>query len=124
VTIRILTIDDSLMIRQQLGSALKGAGFSTVEAGDGVEALRKLAANPDLRLVICDINMPRMSGIEFLEHLRGQDSPPPVLMLTTDSQPELIHRAKALGAKGWIVKPFKAELLVAAVRRLTLKAAA
>jgi two-component system chemotaxis response regulator CheY len=118
---KVLIIDDSMMIRRQVGQALIGAGFSVIEATDGVDGLQKLTASPDTRLVVCDVNMPRMSGIEFLEALRrGENTADlPVVMLTTEGQPELVQRAKALGAKGWIVKPFKPDLLVAAAKRLT-----
>jgi two-component system chemotaxis response regulator CheY len=118
----ILVIDDSQMVRQQVGRALKGAGFSIVEAVDGLDALAKLAEIPGTRLIVCDVNMPRMNGLEFLERLTATGSVLPVVMLTTEGQPELIQRAKALGAKGWIVKPFKPELLVAAAKRLTATA--
>jgi two-component system chemotaxis response regulator CheY len=120
---KILVIDDSAMVRQQVGRALMGAGFSIVEAADGVDALQKLASSPDTRLIVCDVNMPRMNGIEFLERLNADRSVVPVVMLTTEGQPELIQRAKSLGAKGWIVKPFKPELLVAAAKKLAIVAA-
>jgi two-component system, chemotaxis family, chemotaxis protein CheY len=119
----VLVIDDSLMVRQQVGRALTAAGFSILEATDGVDALQKLANSPETRLVVCDVNMPRMNGIEFLERLNANGSSIPVVMLTTEGQPELIQRAKALGAKGWIVKPFKPDLLVAAAKKLTAVAA-
>jgi two-component system chemotaxis response regulator CheY len=64
-----------------------------------------------------------MNGIEFLERLNADHSLVPVVMLTTEGQPELIQRAKSLGAKGWIVKPFKPELLVAAAKKLATVAA-
>ena len=118
----VLVIDDSLMVRQQVSRALTAAGFTITEAGDGLDALQKLASNPATKLVVCDVNMPRMSGIEFLERLRQDGSTLPVVMLTTEGQPALIQRAKALGAKGWIVKPFKPELLVAAAKKLTAAA--
>ncbi|HZU83918.1 MAG TPA: response regulator [Polyangiaceae bacterium] len=120
---KILVIDDSLMVRQQVGRALTGAGFTVLEACDGVDALQKLAGSTDTRLIVCDVNMPRMNGIEFLERLSADRSAVPVVMLTTEGQPELIQRAKALGAKGWIVKPFKPEMLVAAAKKLTVVAA-
>lgn len=122
--LKVLVVDDSLMVRQQVGRALTAAGFSIVEAVDGADALEKLAATPEAALVVCDVNMPRMSGIEFLENVRRDGRPAlPVVMLTTEGQPELIQKAKALGAKGWIVKPFKPDLLVAAVKKLTAAAA-
>jgi two-component system, chemotaxis family, chemotaxis protein CheY len=116
----VMIADDSMLVRQQVKRALVGAGFAVIEAVDGADALQKVAES-DLALVVCDVNMPRMSGIEFLERLRdseiGKDLP--VVMLTTEGQPELIQRAQSLGAKGWIIKPFKPELLVAAAKKLT-----
>jgi two-component system chemotaxis response regulator CheY len=114
---KVLIVDDSIMVRRQVGMALTGAGFHIVEACDGADALEKLAANADVGLVVCDVNMPRMNGLEFLEKVRAGL---PVMMLTTDGQPELIRRAKELGAKGWLVKPFKPDLLVAAARKLAV----
>lgn len=120
---KVLVIDDSLMVREQVGRALTGAGFVTIDACDGRDAMLKVAANPDIRLAICDLTMPVMNGLEFLEHLRTEGHALPVLMLTADGQPELIQRARSLGAKGWIVKPFKPEQLVAAAKKLTAAAA-
>jgi two-component system chemotaxis response regulator CheY len=119
MTTKILVVDDSMMVRQQVGRTLTGAGFAVIEATDGADALQKLAATPEMRLIVCDVNMPRMGGIEFLEQANATGSKVPVVMLTTEGQPELIQRAKALGAKGWIVKPFKPELLIAAAKKLT-----
>ena len=113
---KVMVVDDSMMVRKQVGMALATAGFTVVEACDGADALQKLSTHADVALVVCDVNMPRMNGLEFLEQVR---SGLPVMMLTTEGQSELIQRAKALGAKGWLVKPFKPELLVAAARKLT-----
>jgi two-component system chemotaxis response regulator CheY len=110
-----MVVDDSAPVRQQLGLALREAGFAVMEAVDGQDGVEKLAASPTVSVIICDVNMPRMNGIEFLRSAKGKY---PVLMLTTEGQPELVDEAKALGAKGWIIKPFKAPLLVAAVRKL------
>jgi len=110
---RILVVDDSLTVRHQVAVALRAAGFEVVEAIDGRDAQDKLDAS--IAMVICDVNMPRMNGLELLETIAR---PMPVLMLTTEGQTTLIARAKAAGAKGWIVKPFRAELLVAAVGKL------
>ncbi len=114
----VLVVDDSMMVRKQVGAALKGQGYDVVEAVDGADALEKIAGNPDLRLIVCDVNMPRMNGLEFLEQLSAKNSAVPVVMLTTEGQPELIQRAKSLGAKGWLVKPFKPDYLTATAKKL------
>jgi two-component system chemotaxis response regulator CheY len=117
---RILVVDDSLAIRQQVGMALRQAGYAVIEAEDGAQGLEELGKGEHFSLVICDVNMPRMNGLEMLEALKREPaySQVPVVMLTTEGQPALIDRAKKAGAKGWIVKPFKAELMLAAVRRI------
>ena len=116
---KILVIDDSPTVRQQVGLALSQAGYQVIEAVDGVDAIGKV--DPSIAMLISDVNMPRMNGLEMLEKLRedARWKALPVVMLTTEGQPGLIDRAKKAGAKGWIIKPFKAELLVAAVQRLT-----
>jgi two-component system chemotaxis response regulator CheY len=116
---KVLVLDDSMMVRRQVASALGAAGFEVVEAADGAEGLERLAQAP-VDLVVCDVNMPRMGGLEFLEVVRERKaSTAPVVMLTTEGEPSMVTRARALGAKGWIIKPFKPELLVAAARKLT-----
>ena len=124
MTSKVLVVDDSMMIRAQVSRALTQAGFSVVEAGDGVAALKTLENEADVCLVVCDVNMPNMNGIEFLEAV-GKDASRaslPVVMLTTEGQNDLVRRAKALGAKGWILKPFKPDLLIAAAKKLTAAA--
>ncbi len=118
----VMIIDDSQMVRKQVARTLIAAGFAVMEALDGVDALAQLATvKPSPSLIVLDVNMPNMGGIEFLQTLRGRDafSTMPVVMLTTEGQPRLMQEAKALGAKGWIVKPFRPEMLVAAVQKLT-----
>jgi two-component system chemotaxis response regulator CheY len=114
------------MVREKVGHALGSAGFAVVEAADGVEALEKLsdAEAASIRLIVCDVHMPRMSGMEFLERLSVMGRAVPVVMLTTEAQPDLIQRAKVLGATTWVLKPFKPDLLVAVVKRLSAFAAA
>jgi len=114
---RVLVVDDSMLVRRQVGTALKVQGYEVVEAVDGFDALEKLAGHPDTRLIVCDVNMPRMNGLEFLEQLSSKGNQVPVVMLTTEGQPELIQKAKALGAKGWLVKPFKPDYLAAAAKK-------
>jgi two-component system chemotaxis response regulator CheY len=118
---KVLIVDDSATIRQQVRAALANAGFDIVEASDGTEGAETINRLPDLAAVICDVNMPRMGGLEMLEVVKKDPKHVglPVVMLTTEGQHELIQRAKAAGAKGWIVKPFKPDLLLAAIRKLT-----
>ena len=118
---KVLVVDDSATVRQQVRMALSRSEFEVVEAVDGLDGKQKLDTNRDISLVICDVNMPRMNGIEMLEVVKSQPRHArlPVVMLTTEGQPALIQRAKRAGAKGWIVKPFKANLLVAAAHKLT-----
>lgn len=117
---KVMVVDDSRTVRQQLGVLLADAGYEVLEASDGLEGVEKISRTPDLSMVICDVNMPRMDGIQMLSMLREnpQTASLLVLMLTTEGQPGLIARAKAAGARGWIVKPFKPDLLLGAVRKL------
>ncbi len=119
---KVIVIDDSATVRQQVAVALTQAGFEVIEAADGDEGVEVIGRTADAAMVICDVNMPRMNGLELLEAVKkdGKNANLPVLMLTTEGQPQLIERAKKSGAKGWVVKPFKPELLVAAVKKLTL----
>lgn len=118
---KILIVDDSATVRQQVRSALTPSGFEVLEAADGFEGLEAMDASQDLAAVLCDVNMPRMGGLQMLEIAKAKGRLPalPVVMLTTEGQPALVQQAKAMGAKGWIVKPFKPEQLVAAMRKLT-----
>jgi two-component system, chemotaxis family, chemotaxis protein CheY len=118
MTARVMVIDDSMLVRRQVSTALTAPGYLVTEAVDGFDALEKLSGLADMKLIVCDVNMPRMNGIELLERLVAQGSLVPVVMLTTEGQPELIQRARSLGAKGWIVKPFKPEFLVATAAKL------
>jgi two-component system chemotaxis response regulator CheY len=120
----VMVVDDSATVRLQAGRALKEAGFEVIEAVDGLDALEKIQARNDVVLIVCDVNMPRMNGVEFVEALSKLPAVmPPVIMLTTEGHPHLIQRAKASGAKGWMIKPFKPALLVAAAAKLVAAAA-
>ena len=121
VTKKILIVDDSSSVRRQVAGALTTAGFEVLEAADGVDGAAQIRGQTDLALVICDVNMPRMNGLDMLDDVRSElaSRSLPVVMLTTEGQPEAMARAKKSGAKGWIVKPFKEHLLLGAVRKLT-----
>ena len=115
---KILVIDDSETIRQQVKQALAATGYEIIEAVDGIDGLEKLRASPTSDMALCDVNMPRMNGLDMIAEVQRTGPKIPILMLTTEGQPSLIRRARESGAKGWIVKPFKPELLVAAVIEL------
>jgi two-component system chemotaxis response regulator CheY len=119
----VLVVDDSHLVRALVGRALGHAGFSIVEAADGEEALRRLRETPETQLVICDVNMPNMNGLEFLQAIRAEplESKVPVIILTTRGQLDLLGQARSLGARCWILKPFDAEQLVELAKRLTLQ---
>jgi two-component system, chemotaxis family, chemotaxis protein CheY len=114
---KILVVDDSEGVRSQIHRALAGVECEVVEASDGMEGLEAMRARQDFAVVLCDVNMPRMSGLEMLAQAKREGLPTPVLMLTTEGQPSLLQRARQAGAKGWIIKPFKAEFLLMAVKR-------
>ena len=116
----LLIVDDSATIRQQVSSALSPHGFHVEEASDGNLGLARIK-NGGIDCVICDINMPNMNGIEMVAEVKQlpEFAELPIIMLTTEGARELIQKAKAAGASGWIVKPFKIDLLLAAVRKLT-----
>lgn len=117
----ILIADDSASFRHQLSTDLSEAGFNIIEAEDGQIAIEKITAEQDLSLVILDVNMPRASGMEVLEAIK--DLPHRdnflVLMLTTDSSPELKAKGKELGVKAWITKPYNKASLTMAVKKVT-----
>lgn len=117
---KILIVDDSLTVRQQVGLALTEAGFEVIEAVDGQEGAEIIDSTPDISAVICDVNMPRLNGIEMVSQVKSdaRHAELPIIMLTTEGQPALIRQAKAAGAKGWIVKPFKAAQLVATMHKI------
>lgn len=117
----VLVVDDSSTVRQQVSLALKQAGFATLEAADGREAIATLEANRAIDMVVCDVNMPHVNGLEMVERVKARPEfgKLPILMLTTEGQPSLIKRAREAGAVGWIVKPFDANQLVQAARHLT-----
>jgi two-component system chemotaxis response regulator CheY len=116
---KILVVDDSSVIRMSLEFFLKENDFDVVLAEDGVQGADKAAAEK-FNLIITDINMPNMNGIEMIEKVRGQDENKfvPILVLTTESDSEMLKKGKEAGATGWIVKPFTNEDLLATVQKV------
>lgn len=114
---KLLIVDDSIMLRDMLNYALNEGGYSdVVEAIDGVDGLAK-AKSATFDLIITDINMPNMDGIDLVSELRKipQYSKTPILVLTTERSDEMKAKGKVAGATGWIVKPFVPDQLLKAV---------
>jgi two-component system chemotaxis response regulator CheY len=120
MTKTILTIDDSASIRQMVALTLTAAGHEVIEAGNGADGYTKAIAQP-VHAVITDLNMPVMNGIEFIRKYRQHPASKgvPIILLTTESDETLKAEAKAAGATGWIVKPFKQDQLVAVIKKVT-----
>lgn len=115
----VLAVDDSLTMRELLKSALSQAGYAVTLASDGQDALARLAeAAPDL--ILTDLNMPRLDGFGLIAAVRSgrQAAHVPILVLTTETGPDLKDRARRIGATGWIGKPFDDASLVATIRRV------
>ena len=116
---KILLVDDSASVRQVAGIALRRAGYETLEASNGKEGLALLDGGK-LNLIVSDVNMPVMNGIEFLKAVKQHPTSKftPVIMLTTESQEAKKAEGRAAGARAWITKPFQPSQLVDAVNRL------
>jgi len=117
----ILTVDDSKTMRDMLKLALGGDGHNVIQAEDGVNGIEALQSAGAVDVIITDINMPRMDGFGFIDHVRRdpRNRAIPILVLTTESEPAKKQRARDAGATGWIVKPFDPQKLLAAVRRVS-----
>ena len=117
----ILIVDDSASLRQVVSIALKGAGYDVIEAGDGVDALKKLDGKK-IHLIISDVNMPNMDGITFVKEAKRLPNYKftPIVMLTTEAGDAKKQAGQAAGAKAWVVKPFQPAQMLAAVSKLIL----
>ncbi|MBK5965240.1 two-component system response regulator [Thiocystis minor] len=117
----IMVVDDSASLRNVVGIALKGAGYDVIEAADGKDALAKLTGQK-VHLIVSDVNMPNMDGITLVRELKKLPNYKftPIMMLTTESQPEKKQAARDAGAKAWLLKPFQPPTLLDAVAKLVL----
>jgi len=116
---RILAVDDSTSMRQMVSFTLKGAGYDVTEAEDGQKAL-DIAKTTSFDMVLSDVNMPIMDGIQLIKELRmlPEFKFTPILMLTTESGTSKKMEGKQAGATGWIVKPFNPDQLLGTVKRV------
>lgn len=117
----IMIVDDSSSVRQVIGITLRGAGYEVLEGCDGKDALTKLDGRK-VHLIISDVNMPNMDGIAFVKQVKqlANYKFTPVIMLTTESAEEKKREGQAAGARAWVVKPFKPDVLLNAVQKLIL----
>lgn len=115
----VLVVDDSAAMRALLCVALRSAGYAILEARDGRDALDKLAAGP-VDLIVSDYIMPVMDGISFVREVKQRPDLQqiPIIILTTESQGATFQEGRALGVQAWILKPFRPEKFLEAVRRI------
>jgi two-component system, chemotaxis family, chemotaxis protein CheY len=116
----ILVIDDSASLRHVAKIALQEGGHTVLEAGNGLEALALLDGRT-IHLALCDLNMPKMNGIEFIKAAKALPAYKylPVLMLTTETDEAKKAQGREAGAKAWMVKPFSSAQLLSAVAKLS-----
>ncbi|MDA3834731.1 MAG: response regulator [Spirochaetales bacterium] len=120
----IMVVDDSPTIRSSVSFCLHNAGYKVAEAKDGKDALEKLSSIKEEggqipSLIVADINMPRMDGLTLIEKIKKGDFRfLPILVFTTESEKSMIEKGKAAGASGWLMKPFRPEEFLWAIKKL------
>ena len=116
---KVLVVDDSSIMRRVIEQILGGLGHVAVQAGDGREALARLAEHRDVGLILLDWNMPRMNGLELLHALRADAEARrvPVIVLTTEAERRKMIQAIEAGARLYLTKPFAAETLAAKIEQ-------
>lgn len=117
---KILVVDDSDAVRSEVSNFLSGNGYAVETAVDGKDGLEKVKKDPELKLIFADVNMPNMDGLTMVEKIRGElgNKSVNIIMLTTESDPNMKERGKAAGIKGWIVKPFNGPNVLGAVKTM------
>jgi two-component system chemotaxis response regulator CheY len=115
---KVLIADDSTSMRQMIEFTLSDAGYTVVQSVDGEDAVSKFSA--DVNLVITDLNMPKMNGIDLIKKIRGGSVNKflPIIMLTTESEQAKKDEGKKAGATAWIVKPFTPENLLETIKKV------
>lgn len=116
----ILVVDDSEIARRELINPLQQAGYATAEADSGKQAVEMVRAE-SFDMIITDVHMPLMNGIEMCEAIRDDETitaTPPILVVSTESSPEMKERGKAAGVRGWVIKPVDTEKLVLVAKKL------
>ena len=118
---KILIVDDSVTARKIIIDHLVKTSWKVIEAQDGNDGLKKLEEHPDIALIFSDINMPWLNGLEMVEKIKenNQFSDIPICMLTTESAPDALQKAKELGVNAFLVKPVQQEQLLAVIEGFT-----
>lgn len=119
---KILIVDDSESMREILSFTLENAGYNVIKAESANVAMNYIYKNENLDLVITDLHMPEIDGIDLIKMIRNSDNFKyiPILFLTTETQQEKKHLAKAAGATGWVIKPFVPDSLLSAIGKVLL----
>ena len=120
----ILIVDDSPTLRASVNFVLSGSGYNVIQAENGEDGLKKLeevrANKQRINLIVSDINMPKMNGLEFLQAVKESKSFSrfiPVIILTTEREATLKQKGREYGAAGWMTKPFKPDVLLSVVKK-------
>lgn len=103
---KVLAVDDSEPVRKLVSLVLKAAGYEVTTASNGAEALQKFQQDY-YDLVVTDMNMPVMHGLELIRSIRETNGDVPILALTSESETEIRRRGSEAGANGWVLKPFQ-----------------
>jgi two-component system chemotaxis response regulator CheY len=121
---KVLVVDDSKLLHRMFEMMLRG--FPLVHAFDGREALDRLAEHRDVEIILLDINMPRMNGLEFLTAVKAHPefARIPVVIITTEGTEDDTERGMQAGAAAYVKKPFRNEELLGVINKLTASPAA
>jgi len=120
---KILVVDDSEIIRVQLRTDLTKAGHEVLEAEHGLHGLEVLNSNTDVDIIISDVNMPEMDGVSMCQNIHSIDTLNhiPIVMLTTQSSPELKAKGKEYGVIAWVTKPYKSQTILKGIEKILSK---
>ncbi len=117
---QVLVVDDSSTMREIVTTFLRSNGFEVRTATDGRDGIDQLRQDPEVKLVLSDVNMPTMDGLTMAEKIRTDmgNKTVHIIMLTTEDNPVMRERGRAIGVTGWIVKPFRGEAVLGPFRKL------
>ena len=120
---KVFVIDDSSTARNLLKMALEESKYEVVEASNGVEALKLIKDIKDVKLILCDVNMPEMDGLTLCKKIKEIPdwSSIPILMVTTESTLEMKSKGKEIGVLGWVTKPVDPPKLMATINKIVGK---